>query len=123
MRLTTESAPTAVAADLAEFVTESPSSFHAADAARRRLTAAGFTELDERAEWDLRPGGRHLVVRDGAIIAWVISTSLGTPFSRSRPRTCMTAPRPSSGIRAVPIDILTFSAVCSPISRLWLRRR
>ena len=30
MRLTTESAPTAVAADLAEFVTESPSSFHAA---------------------------------------------------------------------------------------------
>lgn len=77
MRLTTESAPTAVAADLAEFVTESPSSFHAADAARRRLTAAGFTELDERAEWDLRPGGRHLVVRDGAIIAWVMPGGAG----------------------------------------------
>ncbi len=77
MSLTTESLPDAVAADLAAFVQESPSSYHAADAARRRLTAAGFVELDERAHWDLQAGGKHLVVRDGAILAWVVPAGTG----------------------------------------------
>ena len=58
-----------------------------------------------------------------AICPWVISISFGTPFSRSRPRTSMRLPRPSSGIRAVPISSLIFSAVDSPISRLCWRRR
>ena len=56
--------------DLASFVAASPSSFHAAAEAARRLEAAGFTGLDERAAWDLG-AGKYFVVRDGAIIAWV----------------------------------------------------
>jgi aspartyl aminopeptidase len=56
--------------DLSAFVAASPSSFHAAAEAARRLAAAGFTELSESEAWKPGPGG-HYVLRDGAIIAWV----------------------------------------------------
>ncbi|MGO4383973.1 M18 family aminopeptidase [Specibacter sp. RAF43] len=56
--------------DLGAFIEASPSSYHAAHEAGRRLTAAGFTRLAESAEWPAR--GRHFVIRDGAIIAWVV---------------------------------------------------
>ncbi|MDO2934319.1 M18 family aminopeptidase [Paeniglutamicibacter sulfureus] len=56
--------------DLSAFVAASPSSFHAAAEAARRLAAAGFTELSESEAWEPGPGG-HYVQRDGAIIAWV----------------------------------------------------
>lgn len=54
----------------AEFITASPSSYHAAAESARQLVAAGFTPLDESASWPAT-AGRYLVVRDGAIIAWV----------------------------------------------------
>ncbi len=59
------------AEDLAAFVAASPSSYHAAAEVARRLKDAGFTELSERDAWPAPAGGRHLVVRDGAVIAWV----------------------------------------------------
>lgn len=55
-------------ADLAEFVTASPSSYHAAAEVARRLAAAGFTEQDETGHW--QPDGARFVVRDGAVVAW-----------------------------------------------------
>ncbi|WP_237224186.1 M18 family aminopeptidase [Rothia nasisuis] len=58
--------------DLAAFVTASPTSYHAAAEAARRLRATGFTELKEQDAWGASPTtGKHYVVRDGAIIAWV----------------------------------------------------
>ncbi len=57
-------------ADLAEYVATSPSSYHAAASAAKRLDAAGFTALNENDAWSLGPGG-YYVVRDGAVIAWV----------------------------------------------------
>ena len=57
-------------ADFADFVTASPSSYHAAAEVARRLEEAGFERLDEAAEWPATPG-RRVVVRDGAVIAWV----------------------------------------------------
>lgn len=60
------------AADLADFVAESPSSFHAAAEVARRLTEAGFTPLEETDAWPEQPGGRYVVVRDGAVIAWAV---------------------------------------------------
>ena len=62
--------------DLADFVTASPSSYHAAAEGARRLRAAGFTEQDESAAWDLGPGGRY-VVRDGALVAWRVPENAG----------------------------------------------
>jgi aspartyl aminopeptidase len=61
----------AAALDLGAFVTASPSSFHAAREAARRLAAAGFTELSETAAWSGEDvAGDRYVLRDGSLIAW-----------------------------------------------------
>lgn len=60
------------AEDLADFVAASPSSYHAAAEVARRLEASGFTRLREEDAWATEAGGRYVVVRDGAAIAWVV---------------------------------------------------
>ncbi len=60
--------------DLADFIAASPSSYHAASEVARRLEDAGFVPLDETQPWPSQPGGRFVVVRDGAAIAWVVPT-------------------------------------------------
>ncbi len=67
-----------VAAELSDFVSSSPTSYHATATAAARLDAAGFTELDEREKWELEPGAGCYVVRDGAIIAWRVPADLAT---------------------------------------------
>lgn len=54
----------------ADFILDSPSSYHAAAEVAARLEAEGFERLDERDDWPAGPG-RRVVVRDGAVIAWV----------------------------------------------------
>ncbi|SJN27192.1 aspartyl aminopeptidase [Micrococcus lylae] len=66
--------------DLADFVTASPSSYHAAEEVARRLEAVGFTRLDEHRDFPAAPGG-YVVVRDGAAMAWIIPTTVGTAAS------------------------------------------
>ncbi|MCL1899276.1 MAG: M18 family aminopeptidase [Promicromonosporaceae bacterium] len=69
--------------DLAAFVEASPSSFHAAAEIRRRCEVAGYTALDEEAAWEIRPGGRYVVARDGAAVAFAVPSSATglTPFT------------------------------------------
>ncbi|MEV8249394.1 M18 family aminopeptidase [Microbacterium sp. NPDC076768] len=62
------------AEDLADFVAASPSSYHAAAEVARRLEAVGFTRLHEEDSWPALAGGRYVVVRDGAAIAWTVPT-------------------------------------------------
>ncbi|MBW4094511.1 MAG: M18 family aminopeptidase [Acidobacteria bacterium] len=57
--------------DLGSYVAESPSSFHAAHVGAARLSAAGFSQLAESQEWPAS-AGKYFVVRDGALIAWVL---------------------------------------------------
>ncbi|PPG43909.1 M18 family aminopeptidase [Rathayibacter sp. AY2B5] len=89
-------------ADFAEFLTASPSSYHAAAEAARRLEGAGFTGLDETQAWPAGPG-RYYVVRDGAIIAWHLPKGSGatTPFRILGAHTdspgFMLKPRPTIG--------------------------
>jgi aspartyl aminopeptidase len=68
--------------DLGAYVMASPSSFHAVHEAARRLDEAGFTGLDELASWDAagaggNGAGKFYVIRDGALIAWVIPSGAG----------------------------------------------
>ena len=63
-------------ADLAAFVSASPSSFHAAAEGARRLRAAGFVHQDERDRLGVDPGG-HVLVRDGALLAWRVPENAG----------------------------------------------
>lgn len=62
--------------DLGAYVSASPSSFHAVHEAARRLSDAGFTRLDELEPWEGGPG-RFFVVRDGALVAWVVPQAAG----------------------------------------------
>lgn len=57
------------AQDLADFISASPTPYHAVREGTRRLRAAGFTEQDESAPWLAGAGGRFLV-RDGTLLAW-----------------------------------------------------
>lgn len=69
----TGSAPeTAFARGLGEYVTASPSPFHAVATAAAALEGAGFTRLSEAEAWPEGSGGRYYAVRDGALIAWVL---------------------------------------------------
>jgi aspartyl aminopeptidase len=63
--------------DLGAFVTASPSSYHAAAEVARRAEAAGFARLAEDAAWDVTPGGRYVVVRDGSVIAFTLPDAAG----------------------------------------------
>ena len=61
------------ARDLLAFVDRGVSPFHAVAEMARRLDEAEFTELDERADWQLAAGDRRYVVRDGgSIVAFVV---------------------------------------------------
>jgi aspartyl aminopeptidase len=51
--------------DLLAFVAAAPSPYHAVAEMTRRLDRAGFTQLSETARWELGPGDRRYVVRDG----------------------------------------------------------
>jgi aspartyl aminopeptidase len=62
--------------DLGSYVSASPSSFHAAHEAGRRLEEAGFTQLDEREPWQ-GGAGSFFIIRDGALIAWVVPEGAG----------------------------------------------
>jgi aspartyl aminopeptidase len=59
------------ALDLIRFLDASPSPYHAAAEARRRLGEAGFTEVDPAAEWPAGPG-RYIVADGGSLLAWVV---------------------------------------------------
>jgi aspartyl aminopeptidase len=72
MTLTAEQA----GADLRAFVDASPSPFHAVAEMARRLSEAGFTQLEERERWTLTPGEARYVVRDGgSVIAFRVGSS------------------------------------------------
>jgi aspartyl aminopeptidase len=62
--------------DLGDYVSASPSSFHAAHEGARRLAEAGFTGLDELQPWEATEG-KFYVIRDGALIAWVTPGDAG----------------------------------------------
>jgi aspartyl aminopeptidase len=62
--------------DLGAYVSASPSSFHAVHEAGRRLAEAGFVRLDELEPWEAGSGS-FFMIRDGALIAWVVPEGAG----------------------------------------------
>ncbi len=60
-------------ADLLAYIDRSPSPYHAVAEARRRLEAAGFSELSEADVWELAPGERRYLVRQqGSLLAFQV---------------------------------------------------
>ena len=68
--------------NLFQFLEQSPDSFHAVQALRARLDSAGCTPLFEHEPWNLEPGGKYCVVRNGSsLIAFRIPASAPVGFS------------------------------------------
>ena len=57
---------------LIDFLSASPTPFHAVATMRKRLEQAGFVSLKEQDDWQLAPGGRYFVIRnDSSIVAFI----------------------------------------------------
>ena len=54
--------------ELLTFIDKSPTPFHVIDNMKQELDEAGYTQLLESEEWDLKENGRYYVVRNGASI-------------------------------------------------------
>ncbi len=113
------------ALDLIEFADASPSPYHAAAEALRRLTAAGFTEVPARGEWP--PGrGRHVTLDGGSVFAWVVPEGAApyAPFrlvgAHTDSPTLRIKPRPDTGragIRQLGVEVYG-----GPLLNSWLDR-
>lgn len=67
---------TSLNSQLLKFLEESPTPFHAVESMKSCLLDAGFTELFEESDWELKQGERYFVVRAGsAIVAFNYGTS------------------------------------------------
>ncbi len=62
------------AQDLSRFISDSPTSYHAARTAAARLEAHGFVRWDEREPFTPAAGSRGYVLRAGSLIAFVLGT-------------------------------------------------
>ncbi|MBV5307348.1 MAG: M18 family aminopeptidase [Desulfobulbaceae bacterium] len=60
--------------DFFQFLTDSPTPFHAVAVMAARFQAAGFHKLFEAQEWNLEPGNAYFVIRDnGALAAFTLA--------------------------------------------------
>jgi aspartyl aminopeptidase len=113
------------ALDLIDFVDASPSPYHAAAEALRRLTAAGFTQLPLAGEWPSGPG-RYAVVDGGSLFAWVAPPGAArhAPFrllgAHTDSPTLRVKPRPDTGragVRQLGVEVYG-----GPLLNSWLDR-
>jgi aspartyl aminopeptidase len=66
--------------DFIDFLNEAITPFHAVEASKKRLKAAGFVQVSERDEWKLQRGGKYFFARnDTSIVAF----SVGSQFPQS----------------------------------------
>ena len=71
----------ASALPMLDFISASPTCFHAIANTATRLTAAGYTPLSEEERWTLRPGDHRFVIRGGSsIIAFRVPQELRGGF-------------------------------------------
>ena len=59
----------APARELLHFIKNSPTCYHVTENIRQKLLANGYTELSERERWEVAPGGKYFVRRNGSTAA------------------------------------------------------
>jgi aspartyl aminopeptidase len=61
------------AKDFVAFVNGNPSPYHVVAECKRRLTAAGFVELNMKESWKVQPSGKYFVINNfSTIIAFAV---------------------------------------------------
>lgn len=69
------------ATDFIDFVRRAPTAFHAVSEMSRMLEEAGFARLNECEAWQLAPGGRYYLTRNGsALLALRVPEGGFAPF-------------------------------------------
>ncbi len=113
------------ALDLIQFIDASPSPYHAAAEALRRLTGAGFTEVAQAEVWPSGPG-RYVVAEGGSLFAWIVPAGAApdTGFRLLGAHTDSPAlrvkPRPDTGragVRQLGVEVYG-----GPLLNSWLDR-
>ncbi|SHK58150.1 M18 family aminopeptidase [Tepidibacter formicigenes] len=63
------------AKELIEFISNSPTSFHAVKSCKEILKGEGFKELSLREKWDIKEGGKYFVTKNSsAITAFIVNS-------------------------------------------------
>lgn len=96
----------AFATEFIEFMNESCSAFHAVEASRNRLIAAGFTYLSESEEWLLEKGGKYFFTRGGTTI---IAFTVGGGYEPGNGFTIAGAHTDSPCLKIKPVTCITKS--------------
>jgi aspartyl aminopeptidase len=113
------------ALDLIGYLDSSPSPYHAAAEALRRLTAAGFTEVAPTEPWPPGPG-RYVVLDGGSLFAWVVPDGAAGDArfrllgAHTDSPTLRVKPRPDTGragIRQLGVEVYV-----GPLLNSWLDR-
>ena len=84
---------------ISQFVVDSPTSYHAAQAVAARLEKRGFKAVDETVAWDSSIPARGYVIRDGAIAAWCLPSALASALASGLWVPTLTLRRSSSSPR------------------------
>ena len=103
--------PKAIALDLCAFIGQSPSPFHAVEAAARRLEESGFDEVEYTQPWVSGPGRRY-ARRGGSLVAWrvpearparfrIIGAHTDSPNLRIKPQ----PDRSSAGVAQLGVEV------------------
>lgn len=110
---------------LIEFIKSSPTAWHATSAVSKRLKEAGFRELDERESWQLTPGDKVFVVRNG-------SSLLAAVMPQKKPKSVIAAAshtdspalklKPNAAYRKENMTMLAVDVYGSPLLNSWLNR-
>ncbi|MGN1410575.1 MAG: M18 family aminopeptidase [Eubacteriales bacterium] len=67
--------------ELISFIEASPTAFHAVDEIGKILQSNGFVRLGEHEEWNIVPGGRYYVTRNGSsVIAFAVPENYAKSF-------------------------------------------
>lgn len=111
--------------DLVEFLNTSPTAWHAVENAVSKLSEQGFEELSEADRWQLKPGGRYYIIRNGSTLcAFVMPTK--TPESVRVVASHTDSPafkiKPQAEFRKENMIMLGVEIYGAPLLASWLNR-
>lgn len=64
---------------LCQFLHHATTPFHAVQVMSRQLVEAGFVALDDKQNWDIKPGGKYYLLRNGSSLVAFIAGSKSAP--------------------------------------------
>ncbi len=114
----------AILEDFIKFLHESPTSWHAVEAAAKRFTTAKAAALEEGKKWKLQKGKRYFVRRGGSICAFSLPAKSPAQMTILAAHTDSPALKlkPHPEIVAEPIHLLETEIYGGPLLSSWFNR-